>query len=365
MDRLDEMARVVRDLAAQVEALRANATGVQARLTTIEGQLAATLAAQADLAGQLEHVRLDRTRLATLERSLGQLGEDRQRTIDQLAADVRRTADEALRRMAGQLQQRSHELAALAMRVDALEKEAQFGTLAGQMDLLGQQLAALAVRLDEMQRERQAIEETARQREDRTAGRLADLQRQLGQQEQNVAGWQARIEAQSETVRQSQALAEQMAEEVRGLQRAQHELAEAQRVWREQLSGSLAERLASWESEWQAFLVQQEQARRLRDGHISAMEATLRSLEERVVELAGQIQGQADAARQEAQAHADALRASREELLRVVTAVHDRLGQVIRDWEADLPYEARPSVVEERRRALRRERRARQEAPED
>ncbi len=344
MDRLDEMARVVRDLASEIESLRAANTGTQARLAAVESQLVEALAAQADLAGQLEQLRLDRTRLATLERSLEHLAGDRQQYVDQLAADLRRAIEEGLRRLSAQTQQASQALARLTSRVEEVESKLDAGAFADQLNLLGQRLDVLAARLEEVAGTREDIEEAARQREVRTEARFAEIQRRLGAQEQSVASWQSRIENQAQTVLHSQTLAQAMVEEGQRLQHTQHELAEAQRVWQQQLANSLTERLAAWEANWQAFLAQRTQERRLRDGQRSTAEAALRAVEERLAELEKKLEGQAQAARQQSEAHAAALQATGQEWLRFVSAVRDQLSTALSRWQAAEPAEERPAA---------------------
>ncbi len=330
----------------------------EGRLDGLEERLGAAQEAGQRSAERLEAFAADVSRLNRLESALDNVRRD---VAEQLAAYIatfrsERAASEARhdRRAAESVESlREHTeliagLSPIAERVEGLERSRK---------ALEADAQRTTVEIETLAAERSSLADTIR----RGVSDMANRTEALGVEalRQELGAWQARLEHQVITVEAAKTLAEDVRAKGEELLAAQRESAESQRVFEGRIDAAIGAVRRETADEWSSFIVQREReheqaSRALREElalRDAALQAAVAAVDERVTATGVEIE------RRRQVLETDLL-----DLRQMSHGAMERwrngLDDLIKDSEASIPSDAKPHLVAERRRALRRSLRA-------
>lgn len=337
------------------------------RFEQIEERLVAALAAGQRTAERVEDVAAE---MARFNRFDGALENVRRDVAEQIASHVEshraeRAVSEArqdrrIAEIADSL--REHvaavaEFSPLAERIDSLERSRK-----GVED--DAQRAVVAI--EKLVAERSVLTDTIQRGVSDMKTRADDLGADVETLREEIGGWQSRIEHQVTVVEAAKVTAESMRASGEELLAAQREAAEAQRVFEERIDAALGEVRRESTDEWTSFMVQREREHEQSE-RVLREEFARRDEEVKRVEAA--IDERIEAWRAEVERGRQALETDlldlRQMLLGALSRWRDSLDDLVKDSEASIPSDAKPHLVAERRRALRRSLRASRDARDE
>lgn len=399
LDRLNQLASAGAAVRSEVETLVAEVVALRGRLADAERALEAVQAGRAEDVERMERLigqRQVEGRLDGLEERLGAAQAAGQRAaerIEAVAADVTRlnrfdaALDTVRRDVAEQLSAHVETLRAERTASEA-RTERRAADFAESLRSLADSVAALSPvteRIEALERARKGIEAEAQRNAaaieafagerhaltDTLQRGVSDMANRAGELQGDVQGlraelttWQARIEHQVTTLEAAKTLVAEVRAKGDELLAAQREAAEAQRIFEGRVDATLAAVRRETADEWTAFMAQREreheQAGRSLREELALRDEALREAIAAVDERFAALGVEHERGRQALETDIFDLR---QMLLGALARWRDGLDDLIKDSEDSIPADAKPHLVAERRRALRRSLRAARDEP--